>query len=64
MKSSIYVELNKEKAKLNHLVDKAIKSGVHVSGNQEILKQSKKVDVLIAKIHKKKADRHKDEPSR
>lgn len=64
MKSSIYVELNKEKGKLNHLVDEAIKNGIPVSENQEIFEQSKKIDALIAKIQKKKAERNRHEPSR
>ena len=64
MKSSIYVELNKEKARLNHLVDEAIKNGIPVSENREILEQSRKVDAIIAEIQKRKADRLRDEPSR
>lgn len=64
MKSSIYIELNKEKAKLNHLVDEAMKTGIPVSENQEILEQSRKVDAIIAVIQKKKAERNRNEPSR
>jgi hypothetical protein len=56
--------LDKEKAKLNHLVDEAIKNGLPVSGNPEILEQSRKVDALIEKIQKEKADRNRDEPSK
>lgn len=64
MKYSIYIELNKEKAKLNHLVDEVRKNGIPISGNQEILEQSRKVDAIIAEIQKKKAERNRNEPSR
>ena len=52
MKSSIYDELNREKAKLNHLVNEAMKNGIPVSENKEILEQSRKVDTIIMEIQK------------
>jgi hypothetical protein len=64
MKSQIDIELEAKKARLNALVEKAMKKGQPTSENQEILEQSRRVDALIAKKQKQMADRDRHEPSR
>jgi hypothetical protein len=65
MKNPTNIELKREQAKLNHLVNEAIKNNdVPFSENQEILEQSRKVDALILKIQNREANRRKNEPSR
>lgn len=64
MKSEIETKLKNEKAKLNTLVEEAMKKGLSTSDNQEILEQSRKVDALIAKKQKMMADKSRHEPSR
>ncbi|MGI5848878.1 MAG: aspartyl-phosphate phosphatase Spo0E family protein [Christensenellales bacterium] len=64
MKSDIETKLKIEKARLNALVEEAMKKGQPTSDNQEILEQSRKVDILIAKKQKQMADRDRHEPSR
>jgi len=64
MKSQIDIELEAEKARLNALVEEAMKKGLPTSVNQEILEQSRRVDALITKKQKQMADRDRHEPSR
>lgn len=64
MKFKIDTKLKIEKAKLNALVEEAMKKGLPTSENQEILEQSRRVDALIAKKQKQMADRDRHEPSR
>jgi len=64
MKSDIETKLKIEKARLNALVEEAMKKGLPTSENQEILEQSRKVDTLIAKKQKMMADKNRHEPSR
>ncbi|MFZ5974022.1 MAG: hypothetical protein ACOYU3_01260 [Bacillota bacterium] len=49
-----YDELEKEREKLNNLVNEAIKNGVHISQNEVILAQSRKVDALIYQLQKER----------
>jgi hypothetical protein len=54
--------MNKEKEKLNRLINEAIQKGIPVSDNQKILEQSRKVDKLINEYQKQ--IRKRTEPSR
>ena len=62
MKSSICDHMNKEKEKLNQLIEEAMTKGIPISDNQEILEQSRKVDKLINEYQKQ--TRKRNEPSR
>ena len=62
MKPSIRDQMNKEKEKLNQLIEEAIQKGIPVSDNQKILEQSRKVDKLVNEYQKQ--IRKRNEPSR
>jgi len=62
VKSSIRDELNRERAKLNQLIEEAIEKGISPAESMEILEQSRKVDVIIAEVQKeKKPTRNRNE---
>jgi hypothetical protein len=54
--------MNREKEKLNRLIEEAAANGIPVSDNQEILAQSQRVDNLINEYEKQ--IRKRNEPSR
>ncbi len=65
MKSSIRNELNKEKEKLNQLIEDTMEKGISPGESEEILEQSRKIDMIIAEIQKeKKQTRNRDEHPR
>ena len=65
MKNSIRNKLNKEKEKLNQLIEDAMGKGISPGESKEILEQSKKVDLIIAEIQKeKKQKRNREEHPR
>ena len=51
-------ELEKEKEKLNRLIDEAIKNGTPLSHDEAVVAQNRKVDVLVARLQMEK-ERHK-----
>jgi hypothetical protein len=53
-KSKEYDELERERRKLNHLVNEALENGTPISECDAIIEQSRKVDTLVAKIQKEK----------
>ena len=62
MKPSIRDQINKEKEKLNRLIEEAIQRGIPVSDNKEILEQSRRVDKLINEYQQ--PGKKRNEPSR
>jgi len=59
MKQKNYNEkLEKEKEKLNRLVDEAIKNGTPLSQDKAVVAQNHRVDVLVARIQREK-ERHR-----
>lgn len=56
MKSSIRDKMNREKAKLDRLIEEALKKGISPGESREILEQSRKVDGLMNKYQKQKRD--------
>lgn len=52
MKNKIFNKLEKERKKLNKLVDKALKNGTPISQAQAIMEQSRKVNIIIENIQK------------
>ncbi len=53
-KGKEYEELERERRKLNLLIDEALENGTPMSECKEIIEQSRKIDALIAKIQKAK----------
>ena len=47
--NKLFIQLNQERAKLDSMVAYAIKNGLEISSNLEIIKQSKLVDSLMSK---------------
>lgn len=47
-------ELEKEKEKLNKLANEALRKGIPLTQDKEFMAQNQKVDVLVAKIQKRK----------
>lgn len=47
MNQQVFKKLEKERKKLNKLIDKALKKGTKISDTQEIIKQSQKVSHLV-----------------
>lgn len=65
MKYSIRNKLNKEKEKLNQLIEDAMGKGIPPGESEEILEQGRKVDLIIAEIQKEKEQiRKRDEHPR
>ena len=54
MKPNLNEELSIEREKLNRMIQEAMDNDKAILGDEDILKQSKKVDVLLNKIQKKK----------
>ena len=50
MKSNLNEELKKEQEKLNRIIQDAIDNGRLIREDEEILKQSRKVDALLNKV--------------
>lgn len=48
-----FIKLEKEREKLYGLIDEALKNGVPIAKTDAIIKQSRKVDLLITKIQSK-----------
>lgn len=46
-KLQLFKKLEKERKKLNKLIDKALEKGIPVFQTQEIIEQSRKVNVLV-----------------
>ena len=49
-------ELEKEKEKLNKLVDEALNKGTPITQDKAVIIQNYKVDALVVKIQKEKGD--------
>jgi hypothetical protein len=62
MRSSIRNELNREKAKLDQLIEDAVNKGMPLGESEEILEQSRRVDELINKYQAQ--NRKRSEPSK
>lgn len=54
MNSGLNDEIKREQEKLNCMIQDAIDNDRQISEDEEILKQSRKVDVLLNKIQRKK----------
>ena len=52
-------ELRKERAKLNQMIEKAMQDNKFILNDKEIIKQSSKVDDLIAKIQNEKVKKNR-----
>lgn len=51
-------ELKKQQDILNQMIEDAVRNGIPVSQNEDILKQSQRVDALIVKVQEvKRADK-------
>ncbi|MDD5018664.1 MAG: hypothetical protein PHO15_11270 [Eubacteriales bacterium] len=55
MKPDFYKELQKEREKLDRLVDEALKNGTPICKTQAIMDQSKKIENLILKRNEEDA---------
>ncbi|MCX6826110.1 MAG: hypothetical protein NTV06_02410 [candidate division Zixibacteria bacterium] len=58
-KTNLNKELKVERAKLNHLIEEAMGNNKLKLQDEEILKQSRKVDALVDKIQKENDKRKK-----
>jgi phage I-like protein len=54
MKSQLNEELKKEQEKLNRMIQDAIDNGRLLQGDEDILKQSRKVDALLNRVRGQK----------
>ncbi|MHB1314600.1 MAG: hypothetical protein ACYCX2_03850 [Christensenellales bacterium] len=57
-------ELERERRKLNRLVNEAMKQGTSITEDKTILEQSRKVDALITKIQAVREKHRQDQPGR
>ncbi len=60
MKKPSDEDLEKEREKLNKLVDEAIKKGIPFDQDEALMEQNRKVDELVAKIQREKAKHRKE----
>ena len=54
MKSNLNEELSIEREKLNRMIQEAMDNDKSILGDEDILKQSRKVDAILNRIQKKK----------
>lgn len=54
MKLNLNEELKKEQEKLSRMIQEAINNNRLISGDEEILKQSQKVDTLLNRVQQQK----------
>ena len=57
-------ELEKEKEKLNKLVDEALNKGTPLTQDEAVIAQNRKVDALVVKIQKDKEKHRKNQRER
>jgi len=57
-------ELEREKEKLNKLLDEAFNKGIPFTEDEAVMKQNRIVDTLVVKIQKKKRNHNKNQPER
>ena len=61
MKRKNYNEkLEKEKEKLNSLIDEALKNGTPLTQNEAVMAQNRKVDALVAMMQRRKERQRKN----
>lgn len=57
-------ELEKEKERLNMLIDEALKNGIPITQDEAVIAQNRKVDVLVAKVQREKEKNKKNKQER
>ena len=57
-------ELEKERGKLNKLVDEALNRGIPITQDEAVIVQNRKVDALVVKIQKEKGNHIKNQRER
>jgi hypothetical protein len=57
-------ELEKEKERLNMLIDEAFKNGIPITKDEAVIAQNRKVDVLVAKVQREKEKNKKNKQER
>jgi len=57
-------ELEKEKERLNMLIDEAFKNGIPITQDEAVIAQNRKVDVLVAKVQREKEKNKKNKQER
>lgn len=63
-KARYYKELEREKEKLNKLVDDAFNKGTPFTEDEAVMEQNRKVDTLVVKIQKEKGKHDKNQSER
>lgn len=57
-------KLEKEKERLNMLIDEAFKNGIPITQDEKVIAQNRKVDVLVAKVQREKEKNKKNKQER
>ncbi len=59
-RAEVNEELKKQQYILNQMIEDAVRNGIPVSQNEDILEQSQRVDALIIKVQEaKRADKNR-----